>query len=383
MMKTILNQVQNQQPSVEEVRERLSRQMRDRNRVGLGWLRFSCSVKYLSYWRKRVGKFFRVRLKSRGKGWQGYLESYESGLGIIIAYTPVLTQAEREAMGIKSSPNEGMMTVDIPQSALDSLSDRNHWGLWIDIFGCDGVKFTRVDVYYDDYCKIISPEALHKACKGGGVAVPRYEKLRGWDEYNLREGKQRGFTVYVGSEKSDRQIRYYDKFLESDGKQDCYRLEMEDKGQYAEKFGSYMLEVFGRAMECRTVAQSVAVLRDGYKALIKGAISFHEVPVGVAQKDLPQNWANRSPQTWWWVEMMAGLEPAKLTLDRVEPSLQKLSSWLKSQVMPGLALMMTALDYWGMHAREWLAREIDEGSARWRDKHWKQLEEAQLTSPAY
>jgi hypothetical protein len=382
-MSTILNQSQQPTTSLDTVRERLAHQMRDRNRVGLGWLRFSCSVKHFTYWKKQVQEYFRIKLRSRGKGWQGYLESWEGGLGILVAYTPVLTQAQRESMGIKSSPNEGMMTVDIPQGALDTLSDRKHLGLWIDIFGCEDVKFTRNDIYYDDHCKIISPEALHKACKGGGVGVPRYTNLRGWDEYNLQEGKSRGFTVYVGSCKSDRQIRYYDKTLESEGKQDCYRLEMQDTGQYAEKFGPYMLETLQRALDCRDIKDSVAVLRDAYKALLKGAISFHEIPEGVAQEDLPQNWAKRSPQTWWWQEMMAGLEPAKLTLDRVEPSLQKAVAWMKSQVAPSLAQIRTVFSHWNIPFGEWLKQLLEEGENRWRDKHWKVMEEATLTSPAY
>jgi hypothetical protein len=357
--------------------------MRDRNRVGLGWLRFSCSVKNFSYWKERIEKFFRIKLRSRGKGWQGYMESWEGGLGILIAYTPVLTQAQREAMGIKSSPNEGMMTIDIPQSALDTLSDRKHLGLWIDIFGCEDVTFKRADIYYDDYCKIISPEALHKACKGGGVGVPRYTNLRGWDEYDLQKGKSRGFTVYVGSCKSDRQLRYYDKTLESDGKQDCYRLEMQDVGQYAEKFGPYMLEVLERALECGSIKDSVAVLRDAYKSLLKGAISFHEIPEGVSQEDLPQNWAKRSPHTWWWEEMMAGLEPAKLTLDRVEPSLQKAVAWFINQVAPTLAVIKMVYQHHGMPFNSWHTGHIDKASDRLGDKHLRMIEEAILTSPAY
>ena len=378
-----LDQHQDSTTALDELRQKLSDQMRDRNRVGLGWLRFSCDVRYWTYWKKKVQQYFRIKLRSRGKGWQGYLESWEGGLGILIAFTPVMTQAQREALGVKSSPNEGRMTVDFPQSALDSLSDVNNLKLWIDIFGCDDVKFTRNDIYYDDYCKIISPEALHKACKGGGVGVPRFTNLRGWDEYNLQEGKSRGFTVYIGSPKSDRQLRYYDKALESDGKQDCYRLEMQDMGQYAEKFGPYMLEAMQRAMDCADIKDSVAVLRDAYKALLKGAVSFHDIPPGTSQKDLDPNWASRSPQTWWWREMMAGLEPARLTLDRVEPSLQKAVAWMRSQVASSLALIRTVYSHWNMPFNEWLKQVLEEGEGRWRDKHWKMIEEAILTSPAY
>lgn len=382
-MTTILDQQRDNATALEELRQKLSHQMRDRNRVGLGWLRFSCNVTHLTYWKKRVQKFFRVKLRSRGKGWQGYLESWEGGMGILIAFTPIMTELERQAAGVKQSPNEGRMTVDLPQTALDSLSDTNHLSLWIDIFGCPDVKFTRVDIYYDDYCKTISPEALHKACKGGGVGVPRFTNLRGWDEYDLQNGSSRGFTVYIGSPKSDRQLRYYDKTLESDGKQDCNRLELEDKGQYAEKFGEYMLEVLDRALGQGGIADCIGVFREAYKAILKGAISFHDIPPGKSQKDLDHNWANRCPQTWWWQEMMAGIKPAKLTLNRVEPSLQKAAAWIRSQVAPSLAQIRSVFSYWGIPFRDWLEQVLDQGEERWKDKHWKVMEEALLTSPAY
>lgn len=382
-MTIILDQKRDNVISTDEFRQKLSHQMRDRNRVGLGWLRFSCSVKYLTYWKKRVQTFFRVKLREREKGWQGYTESLEGGFGILIGFTPVMTELERQEARLKKSPNEGKMTIDLTQSALDSLSDRNHLGLWIDIFGCPDVKFKRVDIYYDDYCKTISPEALHKACKGGGVGVPRFTNLRGWDEYDLQNGKSRGFTAYIGSPKSDRQFRYYDKTLESDGEQDCNRLELEDKDQYAEKFGEYIFEVLNRSMDCKTIAESVSMLRDAYKAVLKGAIKFLTIPSNKCQKELERNWANRLPETWWWREMMAGLEPAKLTVNRVKPSLPKLHAWIKNQVAPGLALIKMVYDHWSMPFRVWLDELLNEGEARWQAKHWKMVEEAMLTSPAY
>ena len=356
--------------------------MRDENRVGLGWLRFSCDVRYLSYWKKRVKQFFKVRPKSRGKGWQGYSESLQAGLGILIAYTPRYTEQERQALGIKPSPNEGMMTVDITQSALDSLRERNHLALWLEVFGCDGVNITRFDIYYDDYCKVVSPRRVYDLCEAGLVGVPKIKKMRPDGNHDLGTGKSMGWTTYFGSEKSDKQFRYYDKCLESDGQQDCYRLELEGKGQYANEFAPYMLEALERAMNCDSVADSVSVLKDAYKALLKGSISFHELPPGTDPRNLPQNWAARTPKTWWWKEMMAGLEPAKLTLDRVEPSLEKSVAWIKSQVAPSLALIRSVFGRWGIPFTSWLHRALDDGEERWKDKHWQMFEDACLTSPA-
>ena len=382
-MTIILDQVQDKSTSLDELRQKLSDQMRDRNRVGLGWLRFTCSIKHLTYWKKRVQRFFRVKLRSRGKGWQGYVESWEGGLGILIGFTPVMTEAERQAAGVKKSPNEGKMTVDLPQGALDSLNDRNHLGLWIDIFGCPDVKFRRVDIYYDDYCKIIDPETLYWSLKRGGVAAPRYRNIKPNGKYDTQKGRSLGFTTYIGDEKSDRQFRYYDKALESEGEQDCYRLEMEDKGQYAEAFGSYMLEVLGRALGQGGIADAVAIFRESYKALLKGSIDFRTIASGKSKEELEPNWATRCPQPWWWQEMMAGLEPAKLTVNRIKPSLAGRVAWIKSQVASTLALIRTVYSHWNIPYRPWLEQLLDEGEARWQAKHWKMMEEAILTSPAY
>lgn len=144
-----------------------------------------------------------------------------------------------------------------------------------------------------------------------------------------------------------------------------------------------MLEAVQKAMDHADIKDSVAVLRDAYKALLKGAISFHEVPPGKGKEELPKNWANRMPQTWWWREMMAGIDPAKLTLERREPSLQGAVAWMRSQVAPTLAMLRTAYNHWTIPFGEWLKQLLEEGERRWTDRHWKTLEEALLTSPAY
>ena len=378
-MTHILN---SQTPSLEALRERLEA-IPDRNKVGFGWLRFSCQVSYRDYWRTRIKTYFRSELLSRGKGWNGYLESDQGMYGILVAHTPVLTEAERLVRGVKRSPNEGHMTVDIPQTAMDSLSSSNLFEFLLDVYACEGMKFRRVDSYYDDYCKIISPEQVHMACKRGGVGVPRYQRIRGWDESNLQTGNSQGYTVYFGAPKSEKQLRFYDKRAESDGRQDCYRWEVEHKGKEAEAYQEWLCEVLSEAVGCPTLEQSVQRLTDALKQVIKGAISFHEIPEGLSPQDMPQNWAARTPIVWWWKELLAGLEPAKLVVERIQPSLAATVAWIRHQVVPGLALLRTAYSHWKIPFKVWLDRELEQGEERWKDRHWKLLAEALVTSPAY
>lgn len=367
--------------SVEELRQKLE-SIPNLNKVGCGWLRFSCSIAYLTYWKKRLENYFRVRLRPQDKGWNGYQHHLQGGYKIIVAYTPCMTQEERESLGVKKSPNEGYMTVDIPQKALDSLSPINVLKLWIDYYGCDGIQLKRIDTYYDDYCKIISPESVHYSCKRGGVGVPRVEKIRGWDEYDLQKGGNLSYTVYFGSNKSDKQLRFYDKNAESGGNQNCYRWEAELKNSYGKAFQEGFFEVLSEAIAAPTVEASIQVITNYYKSVIKAAIDFKEIPPGKAPADLDPNWASRSNRVWWWEELLAGLEPAKLVLERVPPSLTGAVEWIKSQVVSSLALIKTVYQYWGIPFYSWLQQGLEDGERRWRDRHYQMMEEAILTSPS-
>lgn len=369
------------QTELETLRQRLEA-IPDLNKVGLGWLRFSLSISYLDYWKERVKHYFRSELQSRSKGWNGYLESLEGLYSIIIAYSPVMTESERKDLGVVRSPNEGFMTVDIPQSALDSLATEDVLKFWLDVYGCEGLKITRVDNYYDDYCKLISPEEVYQLCRQGRVAIPRFMKMRDWNEFNLRKHRSDGQTIYFGSVKSDKQIRFYDKFAESEGRQNCYRWEVQLKGSMAVAFQDWFADILAEAVNAATLEESAEIIGNAYKQVIKGSISFHQVPEGKEISDLPRNWAARTPLTWWWKELLAGLDPAKLVVQRVQPSLAGTVEWIRHQVTPGLALLRTAFSYWRIPFKEWLDRELEDGEDRWKDRHWKMIQEALITSPA-
>jgi phage replication initiation protein len=250
------------------------------------------------------------------------------------------------------------------------------------VYGCEGMKFTRVDTYYDDYCKIISPQQVHEACKSGSVGVPRFENMRGWDEFNLQSGSTQGYTVYFGSSKSDKQVRFYDKRAESEGRQDCHRWEVQHTGKQAEAFQEWFCTALTEAMACEDFDASVSRLTDAYKQVIKGAVAFHQMPEGQSIKDRPQNWVARTPLVWWWEELLAGLEPAKLVVNQVAPSLASSVAWFRHQVTPALALIRKVFRHWGIPFTAWNDRELEQGEARWSDRHLKLYQEALITSPA-
>lgn len=353
------------------------------SRVGIGWLRFSDDAAHWQHWQDIISEIWNIKFRPRGKGWQGYTDSIQTGFGIILAMTPYLTQAQREELGVKPSPNEGRMTVDIPQSAMDALQGDDLLKLLTHIAGCDHTKFTRLDLYHDDYCKIISPEAVDYALSRGGVAAPRQRNHMLIRSRDHQKGIGTGATLYLGSTKSGKQLRFYDKAAESNGKIDCYRWEMEYTQEYAKVAGNLLIEALEKAYETDSIDSAVTCIENVMKSIIGGSISFHDIPPGMAPAELGRNWADRTPLTWWWKEILAGLKPAKLTLNKRRPSLEGKIAWVKNQVAPSLALVRTAFSHWRMSWRCWLEELLELGEEKWSAKHLDLLEESLVSSPAY
>jgi phage replication initiation protein len=275
------------------------------------------------------------------------------------------------------------MTIDIPQAALDALSGMQLIKLLLAIKGCDGFRCRRLDVYYDDFCKIISPEAVDNLLQRGGVGVPRYEKVRPISQRNLQTGVSNGYTLYFGSPKSQKQVRFYDKAAESDGRRNCYRWEVQYDDEYAEAGLQHLLEALVHGFELGDVDDCVSCIANAMKSLIAGAISFHEIPLGTVPRELGTNWAARSPLTWWWKEILQGLEPAKLTLEQRRPSLEKQIDWIRSQVAPSLAVVKAVFEFWNVPFNSWLKQVLEDGAERWSKQHEVVIETAFQSSPAY
>lgn len=351
--------------------------------VALGWLRFTCDVQEYSVLIPTLERIFQTEIKERGKGWNGYLMSYQGRGSLLIGLTPRLTQLQREDLGIKKSPNEGYMTVDIPQTLTEELSLALTWELWSNVLTIDSVKLTRVDIYYDDFERLLHPQQLEEMVLAGKVGVPRCETMKDFGRVNLRTGKQEGKTLYFGSEKSEKQVRFYDKEAESGGERKCNRIEVQLSHGKAQAFQKWLYSALDDSLNCTSVDESGGRLTQAYRETIAGAIDFRDISGRDADVPLPSNWATRFPRLAWYEKILCGVRKADLRVGRVNPSLQGTVAWLRRQVFPAIALVKTAYQNWGMPWFSWLERELEEGEARWNDSHWFQLEQALIHSPAY
>lgn len=91
----------------------------------------------------------------------------------------------------------------------------------------NGGKCTRIDLALDDFLKRVSSQEFREHRNGPDVVTnTRKGKYRGDDETG-------GFTFYAGSRNSRMMMRVYDKDIESGGKIDAVRYELEAKDEAA------------------------------------------------------------------------------------------------------------------------------------------------------
>lgn len=349
---------------------------------GLGWLRFTCNEEFREELMKWLAENLGVEFIDRERGWNGYLKSWSGSGGILVASTPRMSHVQREELGLKKSPNEGKVTVDIPQSVLDGCNLKFHSVIWFKLLSIDSVKFNRIDIYCDDYKKRISPQELEKRIIDGSVGVPRVEQIKSWSKTSLRHSKSIGHTVYLGSEKSDKQVRYYDKFSESEGKQDCYRFEVQFVRAKAAAWKEVMLSALEKSLDCESESETANCVAAVYKSVLVGEVDFIDLSKGNQLGKQSANWASRGERCEWWKEIVANIEKWRLVVNRSKPSLAKGISWFKKQVVPLLSIVRTAYRHWQIPWNEWIFNQLEEGEERWSDRHWQILKEALVDYPA-
>lgn len=94
---------------------------------------------------------------------------------------------------------------------------------------------SRIDLCFDDFTKTFRPHDYLKWLEAGNIS--HNFKARAF--FVAASGAE---TLYFGKMRSDKFLRIYDKFLESDGAVDSVRYEFEIHGRPAKDLGKYLLE---------------------------------------------------------------------------------------------------------------------------------------------
>jgi len=184
--------------------------------VGLHWMRNSFLRQLLGQVRSYCDIYFGESVED-DRPMNSYDLRYYWPNGVSLCYDSSLDRSEKR--------HKGYISLDVPGQVLDDLD-----GVQLKNF-CFGLrkyepKATRLDVFYDDYERLVTPSKLHRIIKkhdysgfrkGGIIQVFKGEKLI-QDEI---------FFGARGKKGSGKYMRIYDKALETNGRKNCIRYEVE------------------------------------------------------------------------------------------------------------------------------------------------------------
>ena len=205
-----------------------------------------------------------------------------------------------------------------------------------------GGRFTRIDVAVDDYGKRLRlVDIVRGVQKGHGCGFKKSALIIGLQGGSLRN---KGWCLYLGSRESEKMVRYYDKFAESNGADDCFRWECEFKGKTAQAAWD-RISVYSRSLDVGMVLRDLAL----------GAINFIE------RKD--KN-LDRGVQVKFWAEWISYVKavPLKVLVVRPKSSISRKIKWVSSQVARSLALICVASNQ--PDFLQWVSNLVGEASNR-------------------
>ena len=212
-------------------------------------------------------------------------------------------------------------------------------------------KPTRIDIAGDDYTKSLAPSTIRDAINSG-----LNHGFRRWRSIESDDG---GFTLYMGSNGSDRMLRYYDKSVESAGAIDAYRFEGVFKDDYAVSVWKVLFQL-GKNENC---------LREVLSGVLVGSVDFysHEIE---GDRNSPKIHCQ------WWVDFQALFDTSilKVRADRTKTTIDRACEWIEKSVETSLAMIENFYEQTGGDFFEWLNARLESGRTRLSSFHLNKVD---------
>ncbi len=211
-----------------------------------------------------------------------------------------------------------------------------------------GLHCTRLDIAVDDFGKRLSFQTIVDA-----LLVRNYAKFKTWD---WRFSKGGGICIYFGSRESARCTKIYDKFVESKGKVNAYRLETKFGNKLAHNVLLEWLMIDPDALADGWERESAKYLMES----VVGSVNFIDRAVKPDEKNL-----SRLPRLHWWkafVELVGG--EIYHTAPIVETSLDKAAQYHKRSTLRSLVCIIEALNIVDTEdAKAWVLNQFEAAKA--------------------
>jgi len=281
------------------------------SQVGIHWLRISINKRYLADVSKFLSSFWGDFDKDGFGLW-----SYDSRLSWSSGVSLNFDEAEERSFRVHC----GLMTLDCPGASLDELTVPD-LQLLIEYLDSVGGKCTRIDVFFDDYNRTVTPRDVYDVALRGDYS--------GFRCYNRRErGDRHGCTHDEisfgrrGSFGSGAYLRFYDKFLESKGKFDCCRWEVEFTQHKADAVFKKIAGTCGNVEAFATICGS----------LLAGCITF-------IHRNGDKNISRLERYEWWEMILEVLGDSVRVRIERKKDSVTGKIAWVERNVSPSLACL--------------------------------------------
>lgn len=300
-----------------------------------------------------IEAFWGQKPEQRERGLRWYHNSAKALHSVLVCWNPT-TEGRSE------------MSFDIPGAALAVLEPERQRELFQALANIPNFRCRRIDPAIRDYNRIICPLKARQAYLDGNVRGFKRRKEETESHPTLGDGH----TTYFGrrgSSGSGKLVRIYDKYVQSDGADNCIVCEAELTDHKAEEFWNRLVNWVN---EDGKVEVLPVEMWPSFIALhIKGAIQFVDCD--------------------WWQQVFDGdLSSWKLPAKKKnDVTVQKMFTWVKKQVFPTLAVLYNYLSHKDplctpfeeTYFFDWLISGILEGEERWHEKHKFAYQEAIAT----
>lgn len=211
-----------------------------------------------------------------------------------------------------------------------------------------GARCTRIDIAIDDFTKsYFDYEKLESSVRAGNFLGARRES------YSCKYDGDDGWLVTVGKRSNSVFRRFYNKSIDSEGKIDSHRFEVEYKNDHSKTI-----------FDTICTLDLDAVLPFTFQ-LAAGAVDF----IDRSQADR----ASRCPRLVWWDNFIQILGGAlRWSVPRVVRTLEKSINWVQKQVVSTLAVIRECRGFDWFEG--WLSEIIEVGQTRFKSQHFNRIE---------
>lgn len=224
----------------------------------------------------------------------------------------------------------GRMRIHLPGKALAAASSEDLQDFAQVVCAVYKGKASRIDLACDDFDRLTNMERIREAQGNRDYVGVRTHSFAGGGGLSELDAT----TYYFGSKKSDTLLRIYDKFIESRGRVNCIRWELQLRREKAAEACRQWLSIQSGAFE--DMGRFIS-------GCVSGAVDFIDRSRG--HKDL-----SRCERLYWWEVLRSHLGQARKILPpKTIPLMAAKLAWVCRSVMPSLAAIKKYLgdaEFW-------------------------------------